>query len=229
MKKLWMVGVAGAGCLAGSLQAKDVEIRAITVFQNQPPAEVYVHQEGSTSPGTALSVKRYLNRESTTLDLKTGKLILTTEASAKSVNDEAKCLGKIEVPGKVSRGILVFVPAEGDQPATAHLVDDSAKAFPSGSFLVLNLTPMTVRVELEGKDFECSGNAQTPIKDPPVDERSASAMRAFYREQEGDEWIQVSSGRWPHPGKKRVLQVVMRDPQSKSVQLRGVTDVVEVD
>ncbi|MBB5350851.1 hypothetical protein HNR46_001085 [Haloferula luteola] len=212
----------------GLLEARDFQIRALSVFQGYPSSgEVYVHEAGGS--GTAVKLKRYLNHESQLLELKGNHVIFTTEASAESIGDETKKLGELDLPAKLARGIVFFSPADGDEPAAAHLVDDSAKGFPAGTFKVINLSSLEVKIELEQKPFPCAPQKETLIAKAPVNDRNASGMRAFYEDEAAPQgWKQFAASMWPNPGKKRGLQIILPAQGGQAVTLRGFNDVVEV-
>jgi hypothetical protein len=44
-----------------------------------------------------------------------------------------------------------------------------------------------------------------------------------------NEWRRIGAGLWPHPGTKRVVEVLYDDPASGQVQLRGFRDVAVRD
>ncbi len=227
MKTITIAVLAGMTALGGGLEAKDVEIRGVSITQGYPKGEVFLHEEGSKSSGQPIKVQRYLNRDTSAVDVDSAKLVFTTDSKAKSKEDATQQLGSVVLPAGFSRGIALFMPAQGDEPATVHMVDDSAKAFPAGSFHVLNLTEGAVKLVLQDKEFECPAGGTALIQDPPVGERQASAMRMFHAGKDG-EWVQVASGNWPHPGKKRVLQIVTATPGTSQIQMRGLSDIAEV-
>jgi hypothetical protein len=116
------------------------------------------------------------------------------------------------------------VPEKPDSPTSKILViDDSKKAFPAGTFKVANLSSLPVKLELEKKAFDFKPGEILNIVDPPVNDASASTVKGTC-ESEG-EWKNFFSSSWPHPGGKRVLQVIIDNPDSKLVDIRGFRDV----
>jgi hypothetical protein len=169
-------------------------------------------------------VKSFLNHEAATLKLKSPKIVLTTHAGAASEKDPAQLIGSCELPAKGGSVILLFVPEKPDSPTSKILViDDSKKAFPAGTFKVANLSSLPVKLELEKKAFDFKPGEVLNIVDPPVNDASASTVKGTC-ESEG-EWKNFFSSSWPHPGGKRVLQVIIDNPDSKLVDIRGFRDV----
>jgi hypothetical protein len=71
--------------------------------------------------------------------------------------------------------------------------------------------------------YEFKGGESKIIEDPPVAENNSSGMKAFSFTD--GEWHRIASGVWPHPGEKRVLQVLFTNPATQQVEIRGVRDV----
>lgn len=217
--------VAAAVFSATLAYGQEYQVRGITLGQDNPPTEVHVHQDGGAPDAGVLEVKSFLNHEGTTFKLKGPKIVLTTQAGAASAKDPAQLIGSCELPAKGGSVILLFVPEKPDAPTSKILVlDDSKKAFPPGSFKVANLSSLPVKIEVEKKAFDFKPGEIRNIEDPPVNESSASAIKGTC-ESEG-EWKSFFSGVWPHPGGKRVLQVITDNPDSKLVDIRGFRDVV---
>ncbi len=216
--------VAAAFLSATVAYGQEYQVRGITLGQDNPGPEVHVHHDGGTPDAGVLDVKSFLNHEGVTLKLKGSKIVLTTQAGAASVKDPAQLIGSCQLPPKGGSVILLFVPEKAGSPASKIVVvDDSKKAFPPGSFKVANLSSLPVKIELEKKPFDFKPGEIRNIEDPPVNDASASAIKGTC-ESEG-EWKTFSSGIWPHPGPKRVLQVITDNPETKLVDIRGFRDV----
>jgi hypothetical protein len=216
--------VAAAFFSATVAYGQEYQFRGITLGQDNPGPEVHVHHDGGTPDAGVLEVKSFLNHEGVTLKLKGSKIVLTTQAGAASVKDPARLIGTCQLPAKGGSVILLFVPEKAGSPASKIVVvDDSKKAFPPGSFKVANLSSLPVKIELEKKPFDFKPGEIRNIEDPPVNDASASAVKGTC-ESEG-EWKMFSSGLWPHPGPKRVLQVITDNPETKLVDIRGFRDV----
>jgi hypothetical protein len=204
--------------------SQEYQIRGITVGQDNPGPEVHVHQDGGAPDAGVLEVKSFLNHEGTAFKLKGPKIVLTTQAGAASAKDPAQLIGSCELPPKGGSVILLFVPEKAGSPTSKIVViDDGKKSFPPGSFKVANLSSLPVKIELEKKPFDFKPGEIRNIEDPPVNDANASAVKGTC-ETEG-EWKMFSSGVWPHPGGKRVLQVITDKADSKTVDIRGFRDV----
>lgn len=210
-----------------SAQAQqDTRIRALA-FQSGALTEVYVHDPAGSAMIGKVNLKSFLNHEFDILKTKGGPVVFTTKADPASVKVEEDVVGQCELPGKAgSTSVLLFMP-EGDNPAHCKvtLVDSTAKSFPPGSFKVVNLSPWEVKIELEKKEFDIKAGETLVIKDPPVGENQASGMKATCL-RDGN-WEQFGSGFWPHPGEKRVIQIITENPVTKQPELRGVRDVAK--
>lgn len=210
-----MAVLAGYGTAADKPSA-GVRVRAVAAVPASVPESVRVLSNGN--PAGTIHPKTFLNHEADTLTLTKGPL----EFSAES--DPASRIGACELPAGIKSVILVFVPEVPGKPACKVIaVDDSPKAFPAGSINILNLTSLPVRIELEKKSFEFKPGEVRVIPNPPTGPNGASAMKAA-RKVDG-KWESFSSGAWPHPGPKRVLQILTDNPDTKQTEVRGIRDV----
>jgi len=120
----------------------------------------------------------------------------------------------------------MFLPGTGkpgDPPFQVLVIGDTRRDFPPGSVKILNLSHQAVRIQLETKVFDFKSGEARIIQDPPVSENQSSGMKAF--SFANGEWHRIASGVWPHPGEKRVLQVLFTNPKTQQVEIRGVRDV----
>jgi hypothetical protein len=181
------------------------------------------HADGRTTAGK-VQVKTFLNHEADVLTPgKDLKLVLTGDADPASALDPAKVQGDFLLPATKGSAILLLLPpAAGKSGSRVEVVDDSVKAFPPGSILVLNSCSLRVKVELEGKPHEIDAGARALIAKMPVGENNSAGMKCHGWRDGG--WEIFSSGVWPHPGEKRVLQVIT-DGSNGTVDIRGVRDV----
>lgn len=202
---------------------QECKVRGLSLEPVIEGSEVHAHDEAGTVTFGRIHIKSFLNHESDTLKFKDPKLIFTAKADPASAKDPAGVIGSCEIPATMKSVILLFVPKVAGEPACRILVvDDSAKAFPPGSVKVANLSPMTVKIELEKTPFEFKPGETGLIKDPPVGPNQTGGMKGFC-ERDG-EWQLFASGMWPHPGQKRVLQI-LTGTENNQVEIRGLRDV----
>jgi len=157
-------------------------------------------------------------------------VVFTASADAASAKDTAKILTKAKLPAGFKKGIFIFLPGTGrpGDPAYRVLVmDDSLGSFPRGSVKVMNLSPVPVRIRLEKTNYEFKSGETQLIKDQPVGDNNSSSMMAFALK--GTEWQRVGAGVWPHPGEKRVIEIIFENPLSRQVELAGIRDVAVRD
>lgn len=209
--------------LISPVAAEVLEFRCVSISPRHPATDVFVHDVEAKKGGRPVDVRSFLNHERDKLTRTGTELVFTTGSDVASLEDPKKRIGRVEVPEGVASCIFVFCPPMGERGAAVQLVNDSAEAFPAGSIMFLNLAGEPLRLELEDKPFDCAADKQTLIIDPPVGERSSSAMRAFRKED--DQWVSVATGNWPHPGKKRVLQVATVDRSGRYVSVKGLRDI----
>lgn len=214
-------------CVVGLADARDVKVRALTVAGNEPGPGVFLH-DGTPGSGTAVQVKNFLNHEFEEFDLDSTRVVVTSESSRKSTENQELIVAEVEWPEDCDSAILLFLPGEEEGAVSARLIPDSAEDFPAGSFLIVSNCAEALRFELEGEEFVVEPNGWNLITDPPKrDEIAASQMEAF-REEDG-EWKRVAAARWFHPGSKRELHVASIQPRSQRLRVQGIKDLVEVD
>jgi hypothetical protein len=190
------------------------------------PDQIHVHDPAGTTTAGVLRVKTFLNHEFDLLAPKGGPVVITTKAEPASVKTAEDVVAECELPAKAASLILFLSQEAPDKPhCKATVIDASAKAFPPGSFKVVNLSTLPVTVELEDKKYEFKPGAMVVVKDAPVGERGASAMKAFC-ERDGKQ-EQIGSGIWASPGEKRVLQIIQENPETKRVEIVGIRDVAK--
>ena len=209
-----------------------LRVRALSFQLDSPPADVFAHDAAGdgTVPGVKLDVKSYLNHEFSGLPIKGDSLIFTKSADPAGIKDSANIVAKTRLPAGFRSGIFMFLPGTGkagDPAFRVLVIDDTKKAFPPGSLKILNLSPLPVSIMLEKEAFNFKSGETKVIEDPPVGPSQSSGMVAkCYKD---GEWRKIGSGVWPHPGSKRVLQVLFENPKSQQVELRGIRDIAKIN
>jgi hypothetical protein len=193
---------------------------------------IYAHSVTNEpeAPGVPVKVKTYLNHEVENLQMNGDRLVFTTSGERSSIKKADQIIAKARIPEKIRSAVLMFLPGsgkEGDPKYRVMPIEDTIQSFPRGSFKVINLSPMPLRITLEKKIYDIKAGGTRVIEDPPVNKRNASAMRA-YNKPEG-EWRNIGATSWPHPGTKRVIHLAFYNPNSKKVELRGIRDIAVGD
>jgi len=209
-----------------------LKIRGLTFLIDTPITEIYAHDPSAPIPvpGIKFNVKTYLNHELSLLPVKGDTVIFTKTPDPASIKDSANILARVKMPANLKKGIFIFLPGTakpGDPSYRVLVVDDSLRLFPRGSVKVMNLSPLAVRIVLEKEVYEFKSGETKLIEKPPVGESNSSAMTAHCLK--GTEWQRFGAGVWPHPGDKRVIQIIFENSQSKEVQLVGIRDVAVRD
>lgn len=204
-----------------------LQVRGLAFQLDSPPENVYVHDgAGGKNPGVKLEVKSYLNHEYSGLPFTGDALVFTSAPEPAAASDPAKVVAKAKLPQGFRSGILMFLPGTGkagDPPFRVLVIDDTRAQFPPGSVKILNLSPSAVRIQLEKQNFDFRSGDTKVIRDLPVSENQTAAMQAMAY-QDG-QWRRIASSVWPHPGEKRVLQVLFENPSTGQTEIRGVRDV----
>jgi len=217
---------------AAPKEAPGLKIRALSFQLDSPPADVYAHDPatGGKIPAVKIDMKSYLNHEFNLQPSHPESLVFTKSADVASLKDPASLVAKAKVPPNLKSGIFMFLPGSGkagEAPFRVLVVEDSQQAFPAGSFKVMNLSPHKVRIQLENQNYPFASGETKLIENPPVGPSNASGMKGFALI--GQQEQRIAATIWPHPGKKRSLQVIFLNPKSGEVEIRGIRDVAGED
>lgn len=214
-RRILTVIIAIASAVSSSAADRVVKLRAVSVTADFPGEEVFARSPGSEKPGTKIAAKDYLNHEFDPVTVEASSLVFTSGAAA--------TIGEVKIPDKAKSGILLFLPGVKKGPGTALLIEDDRKSFPPGSVLVVNHTGSDLRLEIEGKNFDVKAGGVFPIADQPVGDANASMVKGFIKN--GASWELFYSGRWSHPGGKRVIQTVCENAQTGRPEMKGLKDI----
>lgn len=214
-------------------EAPGLKLRGVAFQTDQPLGEIYAHDPAAAAeglPGVKVVVKKYLNHEVDVVPVKGSNLVFTTKPDPASAKASTDVVAKVQLPANLKSGIFIFLPGSGragDPMCRVLVVDDQVRSFPRGSLKVLNLSPLPVRIQLEKKNFDFKSGETRLIEDPPVGPNHTSGMVAY--SHRGGEWQRIGAGIWPHPGDKRVLQILFENPRSKQIEMTGIRDVAVRD
>jgi hypothetical protein len=211
-------------CMSAVAQ-QEIRIRALS-FQPGFPADVHAHLPSGAMTLGEMQVKSFLNHEANLLKFNGGALVFTIKSDPVSATDVNEHIGKVEMPADLKSAILLFLPESpepGDFRSRVIAIGDSAADFPPGSFKVANVSSLPIKIELEKEVYQFAPGETKVIAKPPFGENQAASMRAYCKRN--DEWQLITSGVWPNPGSKRVLQVFTADPATRQIELKGIRDV----
>jgi hypothetical protein len=226
-------------CLSLTVQAQDapttrtLKARSISFQVDEAVPPLYAHSATAgdeEAEGIPVTVKSYLNHEADRLLLKDGRVIFTTSSDRESIADSEAVMAKTKIPDSMRSAVLMFLPGDGEKGSPKFRVlpiDDSTRSFPRGSFKVINLSPLPLRITLEKKMWDFKPGQTRVIEDPPVNARNASAMRAY--KFAAEQWQPIGATSWPHPGRKRVIHIAFYNSSSKKIELRGIRDIAVRD
>ena len=212
--------------LSSAWADEEIKVRAIS-FQPDFPGELHAHDPSGSATAGLIEVKSFLNHEANPLKIKGRSLVFTRKSNPASATDVNALVAKVELPADSKSFILLFLPESAE--AVEHrsqvmVIDDSAKAFPPGSFKVANFTTLPVKILLESETFEYPPGETKIIAKPPFGENQSASMEAYFKRD--DQWKIISTGSWPNPGTRRVLQIFSENLATKQIELKGVRDVV---
>jgi len=214
-------------CLASHLSAEqELKVRAISLHPGFP-VEIHAHLPDGSQTAGLVEVKSFLNHESNLLKFTGSQLVFTVRSNPVSATDVNQVLGQIEIQPGSKSCILLFIPKSldpGDFHSRVVAVDDSATAFPAGSFKVANFANLPLKIVLEKESFEFKPGELGIIAKPPFGDNQSASMEAYLKRN--DQWSLISSGSWPNPGSRRVLEIVTENPATQQMELKGIRDVV---
>lgn len=213
--------------LLAQQSASNAELRLLAFNPEMQQEGVFIQDPASApdAPSAKSDIKTYLNHEFAAVPLKGRKLVITTKSDRASLTREGELLGEVTLPEGGNSSILLFLPGKPGSKAKYQImpIPDSKKAFPAGSFHITNLSPLPLRLLLEKKLFEFKPGQTSLVENPPVRSSGQVGMRASAFKN--NEWAEISTGLWPHPGEARVLMIMFQDPTSGNVKLKGFDDI----
>jgi len=212
-------------------ESAGLQARSLLFLIDSLPGEVFAHDPSAEKPlpGVPVHAKNYLNHEGDNFPATAKEIVFTRSADPASAKAADQRIARATVPPNLKSAIFLFVPGSGRQGedlARVMVIDDSARSFPAGSLKVMNFSPQPVRIQLENKDFDFKVGEVRNIEDPPVGANQTSGMRSFTFKD--NQWQRIGAGIWPHPGTKRVLQIIFMNPATNQIEVRGVRDVTSV-
>lgn len=211
--------------VSSSLAEQEIQVRAMS-FQQGFPVEIHAHEPDGTATAGMVEIKSFLNHEANTLKCKGNRLVFTRRSRPASATDLDEVLGQVEIPATSKSWILLFLPESAeptDFRSRVLAIDDSAKGFPAGSFMIANFATLPLKIELEKESYEFTPGEMRVIAKPPFGDAQAAGMQAYCKRN--DQWALISTGSWANPGTRRVLQVVTENPVTKQIELKGIRDV----
>jgi len=123
--------------------------------------------------------------------------------------------------GAIRQPLIVLHPAGADDGLAYHskVVEIDSKKFPLGSFNLVNLSPYPVRISHEDEVMELESE-DTRIFMPDHSANDSLAMSMDYKT--GENWLLLSSARWPSRNDRRALVCFQLDPASKRMNVKSV-------
>ncbi|RYD49078.1 MAG: hypothetical protein EOP85_02320 [Verrucomicrobiaceae bacterium] len=207
-------------------QTRQVSLRLLAFDGMNIPPESFAF-DPAAPPGTAgvkAPVKGYLNHEVTKVILSGSKVVFAKTANPEDLKKPEMVLADVNLPRAGTRFMLIFLPkATGEVGYQVMPLDDSVKDFPLGSYRIINLSRFPVKLNLQDKSFEYKAGDSKVIENPPVGADKHSAMYAF--SMIDGKWARIGANTWPHPGKKRSVQMFFDNPDTKRTELRGFRDI----
>jgi hypothetical protein len=204
--------------------AREVYLRLLAFDHTTLPPETFFFDLAAPQPqpGLKAEIKGYLNHEGMKLQIFGNELLFSKSSKTEDAGKSELQVAKVNIPKSGNRFILVFLPGQ-DQTYRVLPLDDSIKEFPLGSYRVISLSRFPVKLTLEGKSYEFKPGQSSLITDPPVQANNHSAMYAFT--EINGKWERIGSNLWPHPGRKREVQIFFDNPASRTTELRGFKDI----
>jgi hypothetical protein len=232
MKSLSLLALAAAllpslPAPAAAQQQQEVQVRSLA-FQPDFPVELHAHEPGGSQTAGIVEIKSFLNHEINVLKPKGPGVVFTRKSNPASATNLEEVIGKVDFPAGTKSCILLFLPQTGETTnfrSRILAIDDSAKAFPAGSFKIANFTTVPVKIELDKLTYEIPAGETKLLSNIPFGESQTISMHAYTKQ--GEEWDLISTGIWTNPGTRRVLEVLTEDPANKQIELKGIRDVVE--
>lgn len=208
-------------------KTRAVEIRLLAFEYSNKIRSLHLF-DTAAEQGISLEVDlpRYLSETRHKLALHGDKLVFSTRADRAAALQPGAAAATVTLPPKLRSVLLVFLPAPASDGGEIYRImplDDSVRGFPRGSIQSINMSAAPVRMMLEKKPYDVAPGKRILIENPPVRENNHTGV-VVYAQLDG-EWRRVASSLWPHPGKKRVFQIIYQHPATGRMSLKGFRDI----
>ncbi len=204
--------------------ARSVYLRLLSFDTQAAPDKSFAFDPKAAdgTVGVEAPIKNYLNHEGTTVSLTGNSLVFSSSDKVADLKKEEFQLASVNLPAKGQAFILIFLPV-GKGKFKVLPLSDSVKDFPLGSFQMIGLSRFPIKVALENKPYEIKPGGITLVEDAPMAANGHSSMIAFA--MQNGKWERISSGLWPDPGEKRVLEIFFDNPLTQRTELKGFRDI----
>lgn len=176
---------------------------------------VFVKNSKDRYQGVSLSTANVVEARGALVE--DGRILLHGPAGA---DGKHPVVATVEISG-IRQPLIVLHPAGANGGNAYHsmAVEMDSRKFPLGSFNLVNLSPHPVRISHDEEVMELeSGNARIFIPDHSAGDSLAMSME--YKNE--DNWLLLSSARWPVRNDRRTLVCFQLDPASKRMNVKSV-------
>lgn len=204
-------------------EPRTVEVRTLCFSYSAGLKTVSLAGDAMGESQVEVKLEKYLDSNQESLTLVENKILV-----GKSADNGFQAWETVSVNKSLKEVLLVFFPmADAKKPYRVVAVDDSAKGFPLGSFLIANMSPSSLRFVVGEKPLEVKpGQFKLLSELENVKPNGQVAYYAYFQEEK--DWKRLSTGFWSVVPRKRSFQIAYRNPKSRNVELKGYSDAFPV-
>lgn len=205
--------------LCAQEKARDLEIRTLCFDYSSGLKELSIAGDVEGKSQSEVQLKKYLTNDFAELTL-SGDRLLVGEPGEEGFETWETVI----IPKSLLEVLLVFFPSNDPQkPYRVMAIDDSAKAFPLGSFLLANMSNSSLRLIVGETPYELKSGKTKLLSE--FKNKKANGQVAYYAYfQKGNDWKRLSTGFWTVVERKRTFQIAYKNGKSGRVELRGYAD-----
>ena len=213
-----LVLLAGANLQGQGDAVQNTELSVFSVAYAEGHQTIYLTNSKNEACEVRLSTANILGPYETMLDADSN-IILRTKAISEEGATIYPAIAQIKIPGNIKEPLMILVPASGDKPYRALVIERSLDKFPNGSYTLINFSPMDIR-GLVGKT-RVIAPAKKITRFNPSSNKEAM-LDVHFKHQRADDWKTFGRTRWVNDKKKRTLLLAYPDPKTKRMKIKGI-------
>lgn len=205
--------------LAAQEEPRDLEVRTLCFSYSSGLKELSLAGDLEGKSQSEVQLKKYLGNEVLELTLLGDRLLV-----GKPGEEGFQAWETVAIPQSLREVLLVFFPNnDSKKPYRVMAFDDSAKAFPLGSFYLANRSSSSLRFIVGEEPYEVKPGKSKLLSE--FKNKKANGQVSYYAYyQEGKDWRRLSTGFWTVVERKRTFQIAYENAKTGRLELRGYSD-----
>ena len=213
-----LVLLAGANLQGQSDVVQNIKLSVFSVAYAEGHQTIYLTNSKNEVSEIRLSTANILGPYETMVDADSN-VMLRTKGKTEEGAAIYPPIAQIKIPGNIKEPLMILVPASGDQPYRALIIERSLAGFPNGSYTLINFSPMEIR-GLVGQTRVIAPAKKITRFNPSSNEEDT--LDVHFKYEFAEEWKTFGRTRWVNERNKRTLLLAYPDPKTKRMRIKGI-------